>query len=99
MLGAIPDYPQVEMDFSFLVPAEGRYTEVVGKLAEFRNHLLKQLRYVGCYQGESIPSDRRSLTFRTVCGDDSRTLEEDDLTVFRRDFEQHLAQCGYEIRR
>jgi phenylalanyl-tRNA synthetase beta chain len=99
VLGTIPEYPVVEMDFSFLVPAATQYTEVLEKLASFRNPLLEQLRYVGSYEGESIRSDRRSLTVRTVCGDDTRTLEEEDLTAFRLRFEEHLAQCGYEIRR
>ena len=87
------------MDFSFLVPASTRYAEVVEKLAGLHSPLLKQVRYVGSYEGESIRSDRRSLTVRAVCGDDTRTLEKEDLTAFRLCFEQHLAQCGYEIRK
>ncbi len=98
-LGTIPEYPLVEMDFSFVVPAATLYTEVVEKLARFRNPLLKCIRYVGSYQGDSIQRGRRSLTVRTVCGADTRTLEEKDLTAFRRGFEEHLTQCGYEIRR
>jgi hypothetical protein len=39
------------------------------------------------------------LTGRTVVGDDTRTLVEQDADAFRRDFEKHLLACGYEIRR
>jgi len=98
-LGAIPEHPVVEMDFSFLVPVSTRYAEVVEKLAVFHHPLLKQLRFVDCYQGEQIQSGQRSLTIHTVCGEDTRTLVEEDTNAFRRDLERHLAGCGYEIRR
>ena len=98
-LGVIPEYPLVEMDFSFLVPANARYTAVVERLGSFKHPLLMHLRYVGSYEGESIGPNQRSLTVRTVVGNHTRTLVEEDANTFRKDFEQHLVQCGYEIRR
>ncbi len=97
-LGTIPEYPLVGMDFSFLVPAATEYAEVSKRLASFAHPLLKYTRYVGSYAGESIGSSVRSLTFRTVVGDDTRTLVEDDAVAFRKEFERHLADCGYEVR-
>ena len=96
--GDIPAYPRVEMDFSVLVPAVDRYAEVVCRTAAFDHPLLKELRYVGSYQGGSIPADRRSLTFRTVLGHDQHTLVDDEAESFRRAFVDHLAGLGYEIR-
>ena len=98
-LGVIPEYPLVEMDFSFLVSAATRYAEVLEKLVAFKHPLLKSIRYVGSYQGKSIAVHRRSLTFRMVVGDDARTLVDADANDFRRDFERYLADCGYETRR
>jgi phenylalanyl-tRNA synthetase beta chain len=98
-LGKIPPYPQVEMDFSLLVPQQVRYEAVAGKLREFRHPLLVRTAFVDRYEGSSIGKDQRSLTFRTVLGDRSRTLVEDDMTAFRQAFEQHLQACGYETRR
>ena len=98
-LGVIPDYPLVEMDFSFLVSAATPYAEVTERLATFQHRLLKSIRYVGSYHGESVAAGRRSLTFRTVVGDDTRTLVDSDANDFRRDFERYLGECGYEIRR
>ena len=98
-LGAIPAHPRVEMDFSFLVPAAERYATVADRLRSFANPLLKHIRYVGNYQGERISQDRRSITIRTVIGDDTRTLVEDDANGFRAEFEQYLTECGYEIRK
>jgi phenylalanyl-tRNA synthetase beta subunit len=76
-----------------------QYTEVVERLAEFHHPLLKQLRFVDSYQGKQIPDNQRSLTVHTVCGDDTRTLVEHDMNAYRNDFERHLTECGYEIRR
>jgi hypothetical protein len=38
------------------------------------------------------------LTFRTRIGDPSRTLADDDLVAFRKSFQEHLKQCGLELR-
>jgi phenylalanyl-tRNA synthetase beta subunit len=97
-LDGIPEYPLVEMDFTILVPRTTRYEHVAGQLASFDHPLLKRIRYVAGYEGDAIPPDRRSLTFRTVIGDDTRTLVDDDVAAFRREFESRVARCGYELR-
>jgi phenylalanyl-tRNA synthetase beta chain len=97
-LGRIPAYPLVEMDFSVLVPRAMPYAEVVKNFAKFNHALLKQIRYVGSYEGDAIGPDHRSLTFRTVVGDVARTLTDQDTAAFRHKFEEHLRRCGYEIR-
>ncbi len=97
-LGTIPEHPLVDLDFSLLVPKSTRYGAVVASLRSFAHPLLKQLRYVSAYEGAGVADDLRSLTFRTVIGDDARTLAEADMTAFRRDFEQHVHKCRYRIR-
>ena len=98
-LGTIPNYPWIELDFSLLVPKAQRYNDVVKQVRAFQHPLLKRIQYVGCYEGQSIPADRRSLTLRTVIGDDARTLIDDDANTFRTAFEKHLETVGYAIRR
>lgn len=97
-LGAIPNHPLVDMDFSIVVPRSTRYGEVGEKVGSFEHSLLKRIEYVGSYEGDRIEADRRSLTFRTIVGSDERTLVDEDANAFRREFEQHLLRCGYEIR-
>jgi phenylalanyl-tRNA synthetase beta subunit len=98
-LGAVPPFPIVEMDFSILVPKTTRYAEVALKLAHFTHPLLRAIRFVTRYEGESVPPDRRSLTFRCTLADDTRTLADADSAAFRSAFEGHLIQCGYEFRK
>ena len=97
-LGTIPEHPLVDLDFSLLVPKSTRYGAVVASLRSFAHPLLKNIRYLSAYEGAGVADDLRSLTFRTVIGDDARTLAEADMTAFRRDFEQHVHKCGYRIR-
>ncbi|MHC5109066.1 MAG: phenylalanine--tRNA ligase subunit beta [Planctomycetota bacterium] len=97
-LAGIPAFPQVEMDFSILVPATDKYADVATKLASFDHDLHKLTRFVDSYEGKSVSEGRRSLTFRVVAGDDQRTLGEEDTESFRAAFESHLKGCGYEIR-
>lgn len=98
LLAAIPSFPLVELDFSIVVPKATRYADVVGNVRRFDHPLLKMVRFVTSYEGEAIPRDRRSLTFRTVLGEDSRTLTEADSDAFRTGFERHLKSCGYNLR-
>jgi phenylalanyl-tRNA synthetase beta chain len=98
-LGAVPPFPIVEMDFSILVPKTTRYAEVALQLARFAHPLLRDVRFAMSYEGESVPPDRRSLTFRCTLADDTRTLADPDSAAFRSAFEGHLAECGFEIRK
>jgi len=97
--GSVPPHPRVELDTSFLVPAPTRYADVAEKLRGFRHPLLQSIRFIGGYQGGSIPADRRSLTVRTVVGEDTRTLTDADTGAFRAELEGYLGTQGYEIRR
>jgi phenylalanyl-tRNA synthetase beta chain len=97
-MGTVPPYPLIEMDFSILVPTTTPYQQVAGQLASFSHELIKTVSYVGCYDGDSIKENRRSLTFRVVIGDDNRTLVEADANSFRDEFTKHLSGLGYELR-
>lgn len=98
-LGKIPDHPLVELDFSLLIDSSVRFGQVVARLDEFRHDLLKQIRFVGSYEGKSVGRGKRSLTFKTIIGCRDRTLVDDDTTAFRAAFEKHLTGCGFDIRR
>lgn len=97
-LGSIPAYPVVDLDFSLLVPKAVRYNAVAERVGRFEHALLKRVHYVGHYEGDAVPADVRSLTFRAVVGDDSRTLVDEDVSAFRGAFEAHIQDCGYAIR-
>ncbi|HEY3244826.1 MAG TPA: phenylalanine--tRNA ligase subunit beta [Phycisphaerae bacterium] len=96
-LAPLPEFPQVELDFSFVVPASERYTTVRQRLATFEHPLLQRIAYVGAYEGKSVGAGLRSLTFRVWLAAE-RTLTEQDTSEFRRDFEAFLSAAGYKLR-
>jgi len=96
--GAVPPYPRVELDFSILVEKSVRFDAIVEALAAFSHPLLKQVRFVTSYEGKSLDENMRSLTFRTVIGDDTRTLIDEDTNAFRKAFESHVVAKGYKLR-
>lgn len=97
-LAAIPPFPHVELDFSIVVPRSERFAAVARNLQGLSNPLLAATRFVTSFEGDPLPADRRSLTFRCVLGQDNRTLADEDVTAFRAAFESHARKCGYELR-
>ena len=97
-LRRVPDYPQVELDFSLLVPAVMRFGQVNEKLTGFDHDLLRRLSFVGAYQGDAIDAGKRSLTYRARLGASDRTLIDQDVASFREAFERHVRACGFELR-
>lgn len=98
-LRRVPEYPEVELDFSLLVDSNSAYASVNENLAKFEDDLLRRITYVGAYEGKSVPQGKRSLTYRVLFGSDERTLTEDDLGALKTAFEKHISGCGYELRR
>ncbi|HVP13655.1 MAG TPA: phenylalanine--tRNA ligase subunit beta [Phycisphaerae bacterium] len=97
-LPVVPRYPQVRLDFSFLVDAAQRYTQVERQLGGFKHALLKRLSFVGSFEGGSVPEGKRSLTLRAEIGRDDRTLNEEEIHGFQADFKGFLSSHKMELR-
>jgi len=97
-LAAIPAFPRVELDFSFVVPAATRFADAAVTLRALVHPLLVHLRFIGSFEGASVGTGRRSLTVRALLGRSDRTLHDMDLAAFRASFENHLTANGYELR-
>ncbi len=98
-LRRVPEHPEVEMDFSLLIDAGSPYATVNENLARFDDPLLRRVTYVGAYEGKSVPTGKRSLTYRVLFGSPERTLGEEDVSAVKASFEKHIGSCGYELRR
>ena len=97
-LASPPAFPEVELDFSFLCDMQRRYAGLVEQLGGFRHGLLRRLHLRDAFEGGAVPEGRRSFTVRAVLGAADRTLNDDDLTEFRRTFSTFLVQAGLELR-
>ena len=98
-LGSVPEFPEVEMDFSMLVDSALAFGEASRKLTAFDHPLLRRITYVDSYEGQSIPAGKRSLTYRAKVAAGDRTLVEEDLAGFRKSFEAFIAKCGFQLRK
>ena len=96
---AVPEFPIVELDFSVLGDADGRYEKLRERLGAFEHALLGRLSFQGSYAGKSLPAGKRSLLLRARIGNPRRTLTDEDIKGFSQSFETYLESCGLEIRR
>jgi phenylalanyl-tRNA synthetase beta chain len=97
-MGQVPTFPEVELDFSVLTPAEMHYDALVEKARGFSHPLLRRAWFVDSYEGAPIPAGQRSITLRCRLGDPARTLTDEDLTAFRQEFVQFLETIGLKLR-
>ncbi len=98
-LTPIPEFPVVDLDFSVLTDADRHYEHLHERLCSFNHVLLRRLSFEGSYTGQNLPAGKRSLLLRAHIGDARRTLTDDDIKGFSRDFETFLEGCGLEMRR
>lgn len=97
-LKPVAEFPEVDLDFSLLVPATMVFGDVNARLAELSHPLLRRISFVAAYEGKSVPAGKRSLTYRVRLGAAERTLTDEDLNAFRSQMEQFIRACGFEQR-
>ncbi len=97
-LPAVPRFPQVKQDYSFIVDASDRYEAIEGKLATFSHPLLRRLSFVEAFEGGALPPGKRSVAFRAEIGRDDRTLTEDEIRDFQESFKSFLSSNNMELR-
>jgi phenylalanyl-tRNA synthetase beta chain len=97
-LGQVPTFPEVELDFSILAPAERHYTALGEQIGVFAHPLLRRTWFVDSYEGAPIPAGMRSITVRARLGAADRTLTDQDLTAFRQAFVGYIEGMGLKLR-
>jgi phenylalanyl-tRNA synthetase beta chain len=97
-LGQVPTFPEVELDFSVLSPAERHYAALSEQIGRFSHPLLRRTWFVDSYEGPPIPVGMRSITLRVRLGAADRTLTDEDLTAFRQAFVGYLDGIGLRLR-
>lgn len=97
-LPSVPRYPQADLDFSVIVDSGQRYETVAEQLTAYRHDLMRQLAFIGAYEGGTLPEGKRSLSFRARIGCDDRTLTDVEIQSFSADFRAFLAQNHMELR-
>ena len=73
------DYQKSERDFAFVVQKDLKAQELVEIIWNVDNSLIKNVKIFDVYQGDNIPSDKKSIALKVTIQSDFKTLNEKDL--------------------
>ncbi|MCP5051536.1 MAG: phenylalanine--tRNA ligase subunit beta, partial [bacterium] len=94
----VSKYPEVSLDFSFLVDRDTHFKEVDDHIAAFKSELLIRYHYVVMYEGKNLPEGKKSLTFAFTIGSREKTLVTEDIDQFLNRLVEHMKTKGYTLR-
>ncbi|HEY5838696.1 MAG TPA: hypothetical protein VIT19_06645, partial [Pyrinomonadaceae bacterium] len=88
----LPRFPSIVRDVSLLVDRKITRATLMQAIAGQRPSHFVRSEFVGTYEGEGIPDDKRSLTFRLEYRADDRTLRDDEVDGIHRSVVEALKQ-------
>ncbi len=91
-------YPEVYLDFSFLVNSDIPYDKVNEDIEGFKDEILKSLKFIDIYTGKGLPQNKKSMTFRFTIGSSERTLSSGEIDEFTNKLLDYMDKLGYTLR-
>ncbi|MBC7900189.1 MAG: hypothetical protein H7070_09070, partial [Saprospiraceae bacterium] len=82
---ALPKYPSVVRDVSFLVPRSVTFGEIRDTIASNGNAICRRIDFVDIYEGKGMEANERSITIRLVYRSDERTLIEEEVALIHNE--------------
>jgi len=76
---AFSDYQKSERDFAFIVQKDFQAQVLVEIISNVDKSLIKNVKIFDVYEGENIPTDKKSIALKVTIQSDSKTLNEKDL--------------------
>ena len=73
------DYQKSDRDFAFVVVKEFKAQELIEIISNVDKSLIKKVKIFDVYEGENIPSDKKSIALKVTIQSDHKTLTEKDL--------------------
>ena len=74
------DYQKSDRDFAFLVNKDTRAQDLTEVIQNIDKNLIKEIKIFDVYEGQNIPSDKKSIALKVTIQSDHKTLNESDLT-------------------
>ena len=75
----ISDYQKSDRDFAFVVQKDFKAQELIEIISNADKSLIKNVKIFDVYEGENIPSDKKSIALKVTIQSDFKTLNEKDL--------------------
>ena len=76
----LSDYQKSDRDFAFLVNKDTKAQLLVDAIQIIDKSLIKNVKIFDVYEGENIPSDKKSIAIKVTIQSDYKTLNENDLS-------------------
>jgi phenylalanyl-tRNA synthetase beta chain len=95
---ALPRYPAVERDFSFVFADAVTFEQIEQTVNSLRLRELRSFAPVEIYRGGSVPAGKYSLLLRAVLQSGERTLREDEVAQWSGQIVQVLQGLGGALR-
>ncbi len=73
------DYQKSDRDFAFLVNKSTKAQDLIDVIKNIDQSLIKNIKIFDVYEGENIPSDKKSIALKVTIQSDFKTLNEKDL--------------------
>ena len=74
------DYQKSDRDFAFLVNKDTRAQDLIEIIQKIDKDLIKEIKIFDVYEGENIPSDKKSIALKVTIQSHHKTLNENDLS-------------------
>lgn len=91
-------YPEVVLDYSFLVDKALWFDSVKADIANYACSILTGFEFVDIYTGKGLPEGKKSMTFRFTIGSREKTLSSEDINEFSSGLLKYMEGKGYALR-
>lgn len=91
-------FPEITMDFNFLVDLSVPYIDVEKHIQAFDNPILLNYKFVEVYSGKQIEKGKKCLTFSFTIGSQNRTLTNDEKEEFSKSIIDYMGLKGFILR-
>jgi len=95
---ALPKYPAVERDFSFLFPQGVVFADIEQAVSSLSVDELRNFRPVEIFRGGKLPAGKYSILLRAVFQSKERTLREDEIAAWSKQIVKAFEKLGGEQR-
>lgn len=89
----ISKYPVVTLDYTILTNKEMKYCDLNKILTQFHHEMIQNCSFIDCYED----AQNKKYTIRYIVGNKTRTLESEELEVFKNQFISYIKEKGLEI--
>jgi len=86
----IPKYPPIARDITLIIDKKIESGEVLKRLKDLNEELMESVHLFDIFEGDSIPSSRKSVSFRVIYRSSSETLEDDMINTLHQSIADKL---------